>query len=76
MNWNHSIAKDNFQPVQAIEAHNSHFNYDIISICETSLSDSIEILDPLLNDYTSLPANDPDNVTNGGVGLFYKIHSL
>ena len=36
------------------------------------MNDSIEIPDPLLNDYTFLPANHPDNVTHGGVGLFYK----
>ena len=41
MNWNlNSLAKDNFQRVQLIEAHNSIFDYDLISICETSLSDS------------------------------------
>ena len=73
MNWNlNSIVKDNFQRVQAIEAHNSLFNYDLISICETSLNDSIEIPDPLLNDYTFIHADHPDNVTHGGVGLFYK----
>ena len=73
MNWNlNSLSKDNFQRVQAIEAHNSLFNYDLISICETSLNDSIEIPDPLLDNYTFLPANHPDNVTHGGVGLFYK----
>jgi exonuclease III len=73
MNWNlNSLVKDNFQRVQAIEAHNALFNYDLISICETSLNDSIEIPDPLLNDYTFITANHPDNVTHGGVGLFYK----
>ena len=69
MNWNvNSFAKNNLERVQLIEAHNSIFNYDLISLCETSLNESIEIPDPLLNDYT----NHPDNVTHGGVGLFYK----
>ena len=68
MNWNlNSLSKDNFQRVQAIEAHNSLFNYDLISICETSLNDSIEIPDPLLDNYTFLPANHPDNVAHGGL---------
>ena len=58
--------------VQLIEAHNSIFNYDFTSLCETSLNESTEIPDPLLNDYTFIPANHPNNVTNGGVGLFYK----
>ena len=39
MSWNvNSIAKDDFQHVRLIEAHNSIFNYDLISKCETSLN--------------------------------------
>ena len=73
MNWNlNSIVKNNFERVQLLEAHNSLHNYDIISICETSLNNSTEIPDPLLNEYTFLSANHPDNVSHGGVGLFYK----
>ena len=42
MSWNvNSIAKDNVQRVRLIDAHNSIFNYDLISICETSLNDSV-----------------------------------
>ena len=73
MTWNvNSLAKDNFQRVNLIEAHNSIFNYDLISICETSSNDSVELPDILLNDYTFVPANNPANSRNGGVGLFYK----
>ena len=73
MNWNlNSLAKNNFERVQLIEAHNSLYNYDLISLCETSLDNSIEIPDPLLNDYLYIPGNHPDNVTHGGVGLLYK----
>ena len=73
MNWNlNSLAKENFERVTLIEAHNSIFDYDLISLCETSLKDSIEIPDPLLNDYKFIPANHPDNVSHGGVGLFLK----
>ena len=67
-----SVAKDNFQRVGLIEAHNSFFNYDLISICETSLNDTVEIPEPLLNEYTFVPANNPANKRHGGVGLFYK----
>ena len=64
MIWNlNSLAKENFERVQLIEAHNSIFNYDFISICETSLNDSVEL---------PLPANNPANTRHGGVGLFYK----
>ena len=73
MSWNlNSLAKDNFQRVSLIEAHNSIFNYDLIYICETSLNDSVELPEPLLNDYTFVPANNPANTRHGGVGLFYK----
>ena len=43
MSWNvNSLAKDNFQRVRLIEAHNSIFNYDLVSICESSMNDSVE----------------------------------
>ena len=47
-------------------------NYDLISICETSLNDSVKLPDTLLNDYTFEPANHPANTRRGGVGLFFK----
>ena len=73
MNWNlNSIVKNSFERIKLIEAHNSLFNYDLISLCETSLNDSVELPDPLLNEYTFISANHPDNVSHGGVGLFYK----
>ena len=49
MSWNlNSLAKYNFQRVSLIEAHNSLFNYDLISICETCLSDSVDLKSTLL----------------------------
>ena len=73
MSWNvNSLAKENFQRVRLIEAHNSIFKYDQISISETSLNDTIELPETLLNDYTFVPANNPANNRHGGVGLFYK----
>ena len=73
MSWNlNSLAKESFQRVRLIEAHNSLFNYDLISICETSLNDSIKLPETLLNDYTFVSANNPANTRHGGVGLFYK----
>ena len=73
MNWNlNSLAKNNFERIKLIEAHNSLFNYDLISLCETCLNDSTEIPDTLLKDYTFISANHPDNLSHGGVGLFYK----
>ena len=72
MSWNvNSIAKDNFQRVRLIEAHNSIFNYDIISICENSLNDPFKLPALLLNDYTK----QTNNTRHGFVGLFFK-HSF
>ena len=73
MSWNtNTLAKGNFQRVRLIEAHNSIFNYDLISICETSLNDSVGLPKSLFDDYTFAPANKPGNTRHGGVGLFYK----
>ena len=73
MNWNlNSLVKENFGRVGLIEAHNAIFDYDLISVCETNLNDSIEIPDPLLKDYNFISSNHPGNVSHGGVGLFYK----
>ena len=72
MSWNvNSSGKYNFQRVCLIEAHNSIFNYDLISICETSLNDS-RIPETLLNGYMFVPVTNPANIRRGGVGLFYK----
>ena len=73
MLWNlNSLVKDNLQRIRLIDAHNSLFNYDLISNCETSLNDSVELPETLINDYTFVPANNPANVRHGGVGLFFK----
>ena len=62
MSWNlNSLAKDNFKRGRLIEAHNSLFNYDMISICETSLNDTVEIPEPPLNEYTFVSAINPAN---------------
>ena len=72
-NWNlNSLAKDNFYRTWLLEAHNSFHNYDIIFICETSLNDSVELPDTLLNDYPFVSANNPSNAKHDGVGIFYE----
>ena len=73
MLWNlNSLSKDNFERIRLIEAHNALFKYDLISVCETSLNDSVELPETLINDYTFVSANNPANVRHGGVGLFFK----
>ena len=54
------------------KTHNSIFNYDFISICETSQNDSVELPETLLDDYIFVPANNLAHKRHGGVGLFYK----
>ena len=44
-NWNiNSLAKDDFYRINIIEALNSTCDYDIISLCETSLNEATQIL--------------------------------
>ena len=47
-------------------------NYDLISVCENNLDDSVGLPESLLKDYTFVPANHPLYIIHGGVGLFYK----
>ena len=67
-----SLAKDDFYRVKLLEAHNSIHNYDFISICETSLNDTVDLPDEMLENYTFVPCNSPSNTIRGDVGVFYK----
>ena len=72
-NWNlNTLSKDAFSRVSLLEAHNTNFNYDIISLCETSLNDTIQIPDNILPGYKYFTCNHPDGNRSGGVGIFYK----
>ena len=73
MTWNlNSLTKNDFERVRLIEAHNSLFDYDLISICETNLNDSLVTKVPKIDGYEFKSANHPGNTTHGGVGIFYK----
>ena len=72
-NWNlNTLSKDNFCRVSLLEAHNTIFNYDIISLCETSLSDDTPVPENILPGYLYQPLNHPEGRRSGGVGIFYK----
>ena len=74
-NWNlNSLSKNDFYRITLLEAHNSIFNYDLISLCETSLNESFKTDDIRLSGYKFFSCNNPDGSKNGGVGLFYKEH--
>ena len=66
------LAKDNFSRTQLLEAHNSLYNLDVISLCETSLTNESEFQVVNLEGYTFKAANHPDDVSRGGVGVYYK----
>ena len=75
MNWNcNSLAKGDFDRLKLLETENSLFDYDIISLCETSLNNDITVPsnEYFNNNYTFISANKPDGTRHGGVGLFYR----
>ena len=72
-NWNlNSLSKDDFYRIHLLEAHNTNFNYDIISLCETSLNETLTVKENSLPGYNFVSQNNPDGSKNGGVGMFYK----
>ena len=58
------IAHD-FLRVSLIEAYKSIYNYDLISIVETHLDNSIDLARLALNGYTFIEDNHPLNINRG-----------
>ena len=51
-NWNiNNLSRENFSCVSLLEAHNSLYNYDIISFCETSLNETVSLPDKVIDNY-------------------------
>ena len=72
-NWNlNTLSKDEFSRVSLLNAHNSIHNYGIISLCETSLSNSKFVPDIILQGYNYHACNHTSGEKKGGVGIFYK----
>ena len=70
-NWNlNTLCKKDFSRITLLEAHNTEYNYDIISLCETSLDTTIKV--PDMPGYKFHSCNHPDGNRSGGVGIFYK----
>ena len=66
--WNcNSIVKNTFNRVDLLKVHASIYNYDVMSLCETSLNDDVEI-----PGYNFVPVNHPSGNKRGGGGFFYK----
>ena len=49
------------------------FNYDLISICETSSDDTVELPETLLNGYTFVSAN---NSANSSIRILFQSLSV
>ena len=72
-NWNlNTLSKDDFSRVSLLDAHNSIHKYDIISLCETSLSEDEYVPENILQGYHYHACNHPSGEKKGGVGIFYK----
>ena len=72
-NWNvNTLSKNDFLRVSQLEAHNTFFQYDIISFCETSLNETTKVLENLLKGYQFISSDHPSGDKKGGVGIFYK----
>ena len=72
-NWNcNSLAKNNFNRVDLLKVQASTYNYDIMSLCETSRNDDVEIPVSLIDGYNFVSLNHPSGNRRGGVGIFYK----
>ena len=72
-NWNlNTLSLRNFRRISLLEAQNTIFEYDIISLCEPSLKDEIQVPEAILPGYHYHPLNHPHGRKSGGVGIFYK----
>ena len=72
-NWNlNSLSTDNFYRISLLEAQNTNFNYDIISLCETSLNDTVVVPENAFPGYKFHACNYAGGTKSGGVGMFYK----
>ena len=74
-NWNlNTLSKENFYRITLLQAHNTEHNYDIISLCETSLDDTMKV--PDMPGYKFHSCNHPRGNRSGGVGFFTRSHFL
>ena len=71
--WNlNSITSYDFLRLSLLEAYNSIYKYDLISVVETHLDDSDDESRLQLDGYSFIKSNHPLNVKRGGVALYVK----
>lgn len=72
-NWNlNTLSNDDFSRVSLLNVLNTTPKYDIISLCETSLSKDEIVPENIRQGYHYHPCNHPSGDKKGGVGIFYK----
>ena len=72
-NWNlNTLNKDDFYRISLLEAHNVNFNYDIISLCETSLNDIIQVPENILPGYNFMHVTSPMATVAAELELFIR----
>ena len=72
-NWNlNTLSKGDFSRVTLINAHNSIHKYDIISLCETSLSNNETVPENILPGYLYYPCNHPSGEKKVVLAFFIK----
>ena len=70
-NWNlNTLSKDDFSRIHLLNAHNAIHDYDIISLCETSLGINENVPNNILPGYQFFACNHPSGEKKGGVGIF------
>ena len=53
------MVKNNFHRIDLLKVQTSIYNYDVMSLCETSLNDDVEIPETLIDGYNSVPLSHP-----------------
>ena len=72
-NWNlNTLSKDDFSRLHLLNAHNAIHDYDIISLCETSLGSNENVPLNIFPGYQYYASNHSNGEKKGGVGIFYK----
>ena len=72
-NWNlNTLSKDDFSRIHLLKAHNAIHDYDIISLCETSLGRNENVPLNIFPGYQYYACNHSSGEKKGGVGIFYK----
>ena len=72
-NWNlNSLGKNNFERISYLQVENSVYNYDIISLCETSLNQTTQPSANGFKGYNFVSSDHPSGEKKGVWEYFIK----